>query len=480
MHELENQSVVILGGGPTGLGAARRLTEIGDVDVRIFDENPAAGGLASSFVDTNGFTWDFGGHVQFSHYGYFDDLMNELLGDQWLEHMREAWIWMRDRFIPYPLQNNIHLLPQEDFLRCVNGLRDLAMRGAASIENFQDWIEASFGAGLAEIFLFPYNFKIWAHEPSTMSYQWVGERVATVDLQRILANARDGHAEKNWGPNNCFRFPAYGGTGKIWRTLADRLPAGVYQPNRRCMRIDTAKQVVYLEDGSQERYDRLISTIPLDILISLADLESLKPCIPRFRYSAVHVIGIGLKGAPPPHLKTKCWIYFPEDDCPFYRATVFSNYSPNNVPDISRFWSLLVEISESPFKPVNRSALVDSVVEGLLVTKLIESPNQAASIWMRSADHGYPTPFLGRDRLVEAILAELEKVNIYSRGRFGGWKYEVSNQDHSLMQGVELVNRLAFRIPELTYWFPDVVNGSRRRRAVQEQTHGFDRHACLQ
>jgi hypothetical protein len=25
-------------------------------------------------------------------------------------------------------------------------------------------------------------------------------------------------------------------------------------------------------------------------------------------------------------------LYFPEDDCPFYRATIFSNYSPNNQP----------------------------------------------------------------------------------------------------------------------------------------------------
>jgi len=41
----------------------------------------------------------------------------------------------------------------------------------------------------------------------------------------------------------------------------------------------------------------------------------------------------------------------------------------------------------------------------------------------------------------------------------------VSNQDHSLMQGVELVNRLAFDEPEVTYWFPSEVNDRRRRGA---------------
>lgn len=462
MHQLANQSVVILGAGPTGLGAAHRLAEIGDTDVRVFDQNPIAGGLASSFVDTNGFTWDIGGHVQFSHYRYFDELMNELLGDQWLEHMREAWIWMRERFIPYPLQNNIHLLPHEDFLRCVYGLRALAARGPEPIENFHDWIEASFGAGLAEIFLLPYNYKVWAHKPSTMSYQWVGERVATVDLQRIMVNARDGRVEKSWGPNNRFRFPARGGTGRIWSSLADRLPEGVFQPNRRCVGINTAKRIVCLEDGSHEYYDRLISTIPLDVLLSLCDLESLKQCIPQFRYSTVHVVGIGLNGTPPPHLKTKCWMYFPEDNCPFYRATVFSNYSPNNVPDISRYWSLMVEVSESPEKPVNHAELVDSVIAGLLNARLIQSPNEVVSVWTHVAAHGYPTPFLGRDRLIEPILGELETANIYSRGRFGGWKYEVSNQDHSLMQGVELINRLAFGTPEITYWHPSTVNGTKQ------------------
>ena len=461
MHSLTNESVVILGGGPTGLGAAHRMAEIGDCNFRVFDQNPHAGGLASSFVDPQGFTWDIGGHVQFSHYRYFDDLMDELLGEEWLQHQRESWVWMRDRFIPYPLQNNIHMLPRDEFEQCVRGLINSLKQGNVTLNNFQDWIEASFGAGLAEIFMLPYNLKVWAHAAHSMSYDWVGERVATVDLMRIISNALDGKEDKGWGPNNQFRFPLHGGTGKIWKTLADRLPKGAYQPNRRCVRIETAKRVVHFEDGSQECYERLISTIPLDVLISLSDLDSLKPSIEKFRYSTVHVVGIGLKGAPPPHLQTKCWMYFPEQNCPFYRATVFSNYSPNNVPDINSYWSLMVEVSESPYKPVDRGGLVESVISGLLSTKLIESTNDIASVWTHTASHGYPTPFLGRDRLIEPILAELEKSNIYSRGRFGGWKYEVSNQDHSLMQGVELVNRLAFDIPETTYWFPAVANAGR-------------------
>ena len=41
----------------------------------------------------------------------------------------------------------------------------------------------------------------------------------------------------------------------------------------------------------------------------------------------------GLCGTVPPTLAKKCWIYFPEEIYPFYRLTVFSNYSPSNVPD---------------------------------------------------------------------------------------------------------------------------------------------------
>jgi hypothetical protein len=48
------------------------------------------------------------------------------------------------------------------------------------------------------------------------------------------------------------------------------------------------------------------------------------------------------------------------------------------------------------------------------------------------------------------VIPYLEQHGIYSRGRFGMWKYEVANTDHSLMQGVELINRLLHGEPEQT------------------------------
>ncbi len=46
--------------------------------------------------------------------------------------------------------------------------------------------------------------------------------------------------------------------------------------------------------------------------------------------SSSHIVGIGLRGQCPHGLK--CWLYFPEDNCPFYRTTVFSHYAPKNCP----------------------------------------------------------------------------------------------------------------------------------------------------
>jgi protoporphyrinogen oxidase len=455
---LERAKVAILGAGPTGLGAANRLHELGLSNFTVFEKEDRAGGLAASITDGNGFTWDIGGHVQFSHYAYFDDLLDDLLGSDWFYHQRESWVWMRNVFIPYPFQNNIRYLPQHEMEECLEGVKRAVGHTNGEPTNFEEWIYTHFGDGIARHFLLPYNFKVWAYPPQDLGFRWVGERVAPLDLNRILNNIREARDDVSWGPNHTFRYPMHGGTGETWRRLANRFAPAQMRFRKTLCQLDSRAKILRFSDGTSESYDILISSIPLDILIGLSDLQHMIPVVKRLRHSAVHVIGIGLRGTPPPHLKTKCWMYFPEDSSPYYRATVLSNYSCNVVPDPGKYWSLMVEISESPVKAVNHERILDSVINGMLATRLIDSQNDIVDTWHYVAQHGYPTPSLERDDVLEQVLPELADLQIFSRGRFGAWKYEVSNQDHSLMQGVELIDWLAGRGEEETLWAPDFVN----------------------
>jgi protoporphyrinogen oxidase len=457
-----NSRVIILGAGPAGLGAAYRLGELGYQDFTLYEQSNHVGGLAASFVDERGFTWDIGGHVQFSHYRYFDELMHKALGGNWLYHERESWVWLENRFVPYPFQNNIRHLSIESRWKCIKGLIELYRNPKAGRpKNFGEWIDATFGAGLAEIFMRPYNFKVWAHPPEEMSFEWVGERVAVTDLERVLFNVMHEKDDLSWGPNNTFQFPEYGGTGAIWEKVANLVGRQHIKLKLGANRIDSTAKRIYLSDGSTVNYDVLVSTIPVDDLVRIAGLSHLEVHTKQLKFSSSNIIGIGLSGRPPAALTKKCWMYFPENDCPFYRVTVFSNYSPNNVPDISKYWSLMAEVSESGHKPVNQETLIADTIQGMRNTRLIDDSHSVVSTWKYRAYHGYPTPTIGRDAALNGLHAELEALGIFSRGRFGGWKYEVSNQDHTMMQGVELINRLAVDVPEVTYYFPNTANDMR-------------------
>lgn len=455
-----DQRVLILGTGPTGLGAAIRLKELGHESFQLYDRADQVGGLATSYKDDQGFTWDIGGHVQFSHYRYFDHLMDRALGNEgWLNHERESWVWIEGRFVPYPFQNNIRHLREETCWRCLQGLIRLYKQPfVGRPKNFREWIDATFGEGLADVFMVPYNFKVWAYPAEEMDYNWIGERVAVTDMERVIDNVLHKKDDLSWGPNNTFRFPERGGTGAIWERVADLVGRDRITLQKTVVSVDPTAKTVHFSDGTSDQYDVLISALPVDRLIDMADLTALKAPAGNLKYSASNIIGIGLSGKPPETLTKKCWMYFPEDNCPFYRVTVFSNYSPNNVPDIHNQWSLMAEISESSHKPVDLDKVIEDTIEGMFATKLVNKSHDVLSTWSYRAHYGYPTPGLGRDAALNMIQPELEKLDIYSRGRFGGWKYEVSNQDHSLMQGVELVDRLKFGVPEVTYWFPGTAN----------------------
>lgn len=485
--------ILILGAGPTGLGAGYRLKELGYSNFLIVDRHPYIGGLAHSFTDAKGFTWDIGGHVMFSHYKYYDQCFDALMGSEFTLNNRESWVRMCDRWIPYPFQNNIRYLPPQAAYECISGLIKAQtgrgrIKSPAEAKNFGEFIDAVFGEGIAKHFMRPYNFKVWAHPPEMMNKQWIGERVAVIDVDRALKNIVLGSDDFGWGPNNQFKFPLKGGTGEFYsrfdRVLGYENTGGHIALSERVVSIDLASKSVRFASGRIEKYDILVSAAPLDVLFNellAGDVPAeMKSTARGLKHSSGYMVGIGLKsrspGAGTPD--TKSWMYFPEDNCPFYRVTYLSNYSPFMTPDKDNYYSLLCEVSESAFKPtpgengLNHDAVIEQCITGLENAGLLE-PGERANIvtrWCYYADYSYPTPSVERDDILSQLIPWLEARDIYSRGRFGMWKYEVSNTDHTLMQGVELVNRLLLGEPETTIGMVYTVTDDGRNAAVHERS----------
>ncbi|KAF2877912.1 UDP-galactopyranose mutase-like protein [Massariosphaeria phaeospora] len=482
--------VLVIGAGPTGLGAAKRLHQLDGPSWLIVDSNEIPGGLASTDATPEGFLYDVGGHVIFSHYKYFDDCIDEALpnDDDWFTHQRISYVRCKGNWVPYPFQNNISMLDKDDQAKCIDGMIDAAMESRVSQakpKDFDEWIVRAMGTGIADLFMRPYNFKVWAVPTTKMQCAWLGERVANPDLKKVINNVINNKTAGNWGPNATFRFPARDGTGGIWIAVAKTLPSSKtrFGEHGTVDKVDADGKRVIMKDGTVINYKKLVSTMAVDSLVEKMGNKELVDLSKGLFYSSTHVIGVGIRGERPERIGDKCWLYFPEDDCPFYRATIFSNYSPYNSPQKDEklptlqlangskpsssepkegpYWSIMLEVSESSMKPVDEKNMLRDSIQGLVNTEMMKPEDEVVCTYHRRYDHGYPTPSLEREGVLTKLLPALLDKGIWSRGRFGSWRYEVGNQDHSFMLGVEAVDNIVNGAVELTLNYPDFVNSRR-------------------
>ncbi|MEW2581333.1 protoporphyrinogen/coproporphyrinogen oxidase [Streptomyces syringium] len=445
--------VVILGAGPCGLACADELRRLGHREWLLLEAASTPGGLASSVVDPAGFTWDLGGHVVFSHFGEFDKLLSGLFApEELLHHDRSSFIRFRDQWVPYPFQQHLHCLPADDAEEC---LRHLALACRQQREahpagtDFATWLQATYGSALVNRFFGPYNTKVWSTSPERMSASWVAERVAPVDLDEVLAAFSGTARPRRWGPNATFAFPARGGTGEIWRRLAARLGPRLRTGTRAAAVDDTAKSVV-LSGGERIPYDHLVVTAPLDQLTDMVRTApaGLLAAARRLRHTTVAMVGLGYQA---PTVDRSSWLYFPQPDTPFYRATNFSKYAPANVPraDTSAFSAWMTETSMTPGTHTDLPALIRACDQSLRRHGLVPDWAPLASAHVEMVPYAYPVPTLGRDEALAELMPWMEARQIYPRGRFGTWRYEIGNMDHAVKMGLDVARRLVLGADEL-------------------------------
>ncbi|SMX82185.1 Protoporphyrinogen oxidase [Brevibacterium sp. 239c] len=425
--------VLVIGAGPTGIGAAVRLREKG-VEHIVVDSADRFGGMAASHTDDNGFTWDLGGHVIHSHFPEFDDAVARSRA-RMREVVRNGAVWMSGddikSFIPTPVQAQLESWPT-----------DLEPDKPAA--NLAEYYRNTFGQRLTDTFFTGYNEKMWTVPLSQVDHQWTSLRSGGKSRNVPQMGLAD-----DFRPNQeTFPYPV-GGSGTLWSAIVANLAdASAFRLGAHVERIEPELHRAHLASGEIIAYRHCISSAPVTWLI-----DSLPPQAKRdtLQASAQLAIGLGFRGQAPEVLSDKSWIYCPDKSVPWFRATMLSNYDPLNAGQGR--WNILLEVTGKNGGPVDPAQAVDECLAGF--ARIGADLDSIESIWTHRIDRGYPIPTLGRDDILESADEDLRSHDIYSRGRFGGWRYESCNQDYSYMQGRQAVDAIYDGTPEAVYWHPE-------------------------
>jgi protoporphyrinogen oxidase len=194
--------------------------------------------------------------------------------------------------------------------------------------------------------------------------------------------------------------------------------------SKRVVHIDILERVVYFEDGTAERYEVIVSTLPLNRIVAIAGLvhEVDEPPDPA---TSVLVVNIGAKKGP--YCPEEHWLYIPQSRSGFHRVGFYSNVDSTFLPASARGQhdrvSLYVEKAYREDTKLFRREINDvclAIVKELQEWGWIEDVEVIDPIWI---DVAYTWSWPG-SRWREKALKVLEEHGIYQIGRFGRWIFQ--------------------------------------------------------
>jgi protoporphyrinogen oxidase len=425
---------MILGAGLAGLSAGYHLAE----PFEIFEANHEIGGVAGS-ISIHGFIFDHAIHVLYTKDPYASHLIRSLLGDNFVEHRRSAWIYSSKYYTPYPYQTNMFGLPAPIIRENLRGLYRSQVLPKYPIRNFEEWVLTTFGEGIARNFMLPFNRKLWATDLTQMGFQWIADRVPQPDISQIIAGALR-PSEEPFGPNATFWYPRTDGTAALPKSFVPYLPP--IRTAMPCMRIDLRHRKAFFQNGESFLFERAISTIPLPVLIRLLDgvPTHISRLASQLKANRVWTINLGIARE---NISRMHWIYFPEPQYTFHRISFPMNFSETLVPKGTS--SIMVEISESATKPIEHRGLVDRTIAQLQKIGILRKSDTVICSHVTRIDPAYIVYSLDHEERVQTIQEYLLSQGIISCGRFGEWQY--LNMDQAILSGKRAAEQAEDKCP---------------------------------
>ncbi|TLD69036.1 FAD-dependent oxidoreductase [Phragmitibacter flavus] len=439
MTTVSNKHVVILGGGPCGLYAARVLSRVG-VKVTLLEKDLQPGGLATSHK--RGENWyDLGCHMlhEFDK-EIFEDIM-DLMGDESIPVQLDAKIRWAKNFYRYPLQfqDMIKGIPLPLLVFYTAGLFYAQFRKTLvpwTPKNAEQALIQLYGSPLYRFFFRDFTHRYWGIHPRELSATFITTKMPRLSAVDVLKKAlgKVGVKDKEVrAVDSALHEETLHYSKRGAEAMPRALVRGIEEDGgvvvlgaevSKLMMIDgRVSAVQYVKDGEtiEIACDECISTIPVPWLVKRAEPappQEVMTAAEKLRFKPIAIYGLLVN-------KPQCFdaLYIYYRDRMFHRVGEPKNAGLKVTP--ANHTVLIVEttceIGDDKWKGTDE---VKAKIFADLEKESICSKDDIVEVHLLHGETGYPIFALGFEPHLEEVMQWVRRVpNLQSTGRQGGFKY---------------------------------------------------------
>lgn len=429
---------IILGAGLSGISTAYFLqNEKGFDDITILEKESVPYGLCKS-IKKDGYTYDIGPHILFSKDKEMLELMLSVLDKGRNDLVRSNQILYKGRRVKYPFENDLSKLPEEDLKYCINAFNHNPYEDYEATNMIQFFLK-TFGEGITNCYLRPYNEKIWKYDPAFMNTSMV-DRIPKPTQEEIRRSAA-GETIEGYLHQLYFSFPSVGGIEAVPEGFLNRLD------KEKCNLVLNSEVTnikkendKYLVTAGEKEYeaDLVISTMPVQALTKAYENKN-EELVKRTNDLRFNSIIISFVKLPYDLCGENFAFMIPDKDVIFHRISKM-DFLGNEYHKSENEATYMIEVTYRKNDQVDIMSEEDfkeAIKEGLVKIGFSKDKDDAEFIDLVKEEYAYVIYDLNHTNNMEYIRNFYNNEGIILNGRFGNFEYW--NMDRILRESKELV-----------------------------------------